>query len=108
MGDIFASLFVGFILLEAYKLIPAGSWLPVGIGFLVPMAVYSFSCYWNRCGYDMARAIRTSLVMGGFFWIVHWLPIPVGFHRASGFVAPLIVSWWARHGQPPNSDPSLE
>lgn len=38
-----------------------------------------------------------SLAMGVFFVLIHHLPVPRSLMTASGFAAPLFVSWIGSH-----------
>ena len=95
-GDLLASLFVGCCLFLGYVLFYWAPWLPVGIGYLAPLLVYRFSTFWNGRPFSRRRAVLTAFAMGTFFGIVHYSALPHWVISASGFLAPLLVSWWAR------------
>ena len=95
-GDFLASMFVGLSLFLGYDHLHHITWLPLLISFFIPFLVYCFSAFWNRCSCSKTRALITALVMGTFFVLVHHAPLPHWIIIAAGFVAPLIVSWWAR------------
>lgn len=99
IGDLFASIFVGTTLFAVYKVSDLGRLAPVLIGYLVPLAVYRFSCWWNGCTLEMKRALLTALVMGSIFWLAHRIGLSEQVEFAVGYAAPLSVSWWARRGE---------
>jgi len=96
MGDLLSSLFVGYTLFWGYAYLHNSPWQPVAVGYLIPILVYRFSTLWNRRNFKIKNAILISSVMGTLFFATHHLPISETTMTAIGFIAPIIVSKWAR------------
>ena len=99
VGDLLASVFVGYSLLWGYAYLHASIWQPVAVGYLVPFLVYCFSTFWNARPFLKRRAVTISVIMGTIFFVVHRIPLPHLVSIGTGFAAPVIVSWWARRGK---------
>jgi len=100
LGDLLASMFVGWGLIFSYRWLAAIPSAPELVGYLIPLMVYRFSTSWNRTPFVWSRAVTISLAMGSVFWAVHALAGPelLWLKRLTGFVAPLIVSCLGRQG----------
>ena len=93
-----ASIFVGGSLFLVYEFwMPTSPYGPAAWGFLLPLLVYRFSIYWNGSRFDWRTATSLSLAMGVMFILIHHLPVPHPLMTASGFAAPLFVSWIGSH-----------
>lgn len=96
-GDAIAALFVGTSLAVGYEHFASISGLPTAVGFVVPLLVYRFATWWNNRPFAWRQARRIVLLMGTFFYLVHHVDIPWLWMTALGYVAPLVVSAFARH-----------
>ena len=96
LGDLLASLTVGTSLYIAYRNWHGGVWLPVALGYLVPILVFCFTTAWNRLSFSASRAAGIALGMGSLFAAVHVFPVAAGGATTVGYVAPLIVAWVTR------------
>ena len=96
IGDLLASASVGCALMWGYAYLYSTVWLPLAVGYLVPVLVYRFSTFWNERPFSKGKAAIMALVMGTLFAAVHHVSLPHWISTATGFIAPFIVSWRAR------------